>query len=421
MGIRFYTNSARSTLTSAIGTGNTTITVASAASFPVQFPYTLILDREQDNEEVVEVSSASGNILTVVRGADNTTAFAHSAGAVVGHGFSARDLREPNSHVNATSGVHGLIGNVVGTTDAQTITNKNLASATNTFPTNFATTNTTQSLFNKDMSSPTNILPSNVLTETSVSTVTNKDLSSATNIFPVAGSGLPAGVCVPWPGVAAPSGWLLCDGRQVDRTEQAAIFAVIGTLYGAGDGTSSFNLPDLRVRAPIGVGTGVALASSDGFGEASRNSIRGHSHSHGSSGFSSSGNSGSHGHSVSETSDGFHSHSVSGSVGTAGSHNHNASGMSTTTPLTAAVQRGVGTADAAGGGHRHDVQGLTSADGSHSHSLTSAGTSAVSSHTHNVSVGLGGDHSHSIFTSVSVSSGGASAHPYLGMNWIIKT
>ena len=51
------------------------------------------------------------------------------------------------------------------------------------------------------------------------------------------------------------SGYLLCDGTAVSRTTYAALFAVAGTGYGVGDGSSTFNLPDLRDRIPLGKGT----------------------------------------------------------------------------------------------------------------------------------------------------------------------
>ncbi|MCR6633146.1 MAG: tail fiber protein [Magnetospirillum sp.] len=62
-------------------------------------------------------------------------------------------------------------------------------------------------------------------------------------------------------GASAPSGWLFCDGSAVNRTAYAALFAVIGTAFGSGDGTATFNLPDLRGRAPIGAGQGAGLTS----------------------------------------------------------------------------------------------------------------------------------------------------------------
>ena len=51
-----------------------------------------------------------------------------------------------------------------------------------------------------------------------------------------------------------PTGWLLCDGSSVSRTTYAALFAILGTAYGAGDGSTTFNLPDGRGRMPVGAG-----------------------------------------------------------------------------------------------------------------------------------------------------------------------
>lgn len=51
-----------------------------------------------------------------------------------------------------------------------------------------------------------------------------------------------------------PLGWLVCDGAAVPRTEYARLFAAVGTQFGIGDGASTFNLPDMRGRTPVGVG-----------------------------------------------------------------------------------------------------------------------------------------------------------------------
>ncbi len=52
-----------------------------------------------------------------------------------------------------------------------------------------------------------------------------------------------------------PLGWLLCDGSAVDRTVYAALFSVIGTTWGIGDGTTTFNIPNLVDRFPLGAGS----------------------------------------------------------------------------------------------------------------------------------------------------------------------
>jgi prepilin-type N-terminal cleavage/methylation domain-containing protein len=77
---------------------------------------------------------------------------------------------------------------------------------------------------------------------------------------------VPAGTIIPWPSEAIPPGWFVCDGRAVSRAQQAGLFAVIGTMYGAGDGATTFNVPDLRGRTVMGLddmGSGAANVISD--------------------------------------------------------------------------------------------------------------------------------------------------------------
>ena len=59
-------------------------------------------------------------------------------------------------------------------------------------------------------------------------------------------------------GATAPQGWKICNGEAISRSDYSDLFSVIGTTYGAGDGSTTFNLPDFRGRAAIGAGTGTA-------------------------------------------------------------------------------------------------------------------------------------------------------------------
>lgn len=61
-----------------------------------------------------------------------------------------------------------------------------------------------------------------------------------------------SGAVLPFAGANAPIGWLMCDGSAVSRTAFAELFASIGTTYGTGDGSTTFNLPDLRGRVAAG-------------------------------------------------------------------------------------------------------------------------------------------------------------------------
>lgn len=65
------------------------------------------------------------------------------------------------------------------------------------------------------------------------------------------GSGISPGIIVPFAGSVIPAGFLLCDGSAVSRTDYADLFDVIGTTYGAGDGSTTFNLPKLNTGDPV--------------------------------------------------------------------------------------------------------------------------------------------------------------------------
>lgn len=62
-----------------------------------------------------------------------------------------------------------------------------------------------------------------------------------------------SGAIALWATGSAPTGWLLCDGSAVSRATYAALFAIIGTTYGSGDGSTTFNLPNLKGRVPVGL------------------------------------------------------------------------------------------------------------------------------------------------------------------------
>lgn len=63
----------------------------------------------------------------------------------------------------------------------------------------------------------------------------------------------PAGQVAMWPVDAAPNGWLICNGAAVSRTNYARLYDVIGTTYGPGNGSTTFNLPNWKGRVPVGV------------------------------------------------------------------------------------------------------------------------------------------------------------------------
>lgn len=214
----------------------------------------------------------------------------------------------------------------------------------------------------------------------------------------------PLGGIIPYAGAAAPTGWLLCNGAQVSRVTYQSLFNLIGTTYGAGDGSTTFNVPDLSQRFPLGKaasGTGATLGASGGNID--------HTHT-----------GGSHTHAI--TSGGSHSHG--GATGSAGSHDHG--GATSTEPNHTHTYSG--TTDAPGsaalaafGGdfstvlgsaHTHGYSGTTSGAGGHNHSINT-----TAAHDHSVSAD--GSHDHGGATGASSGSTGAANPPYLALNYLI--
>lgn len=181
------------------------------------------------------------------------------------------------------------------------------------------------------------------------------------------------GVVKHYAGASAPSGWLACTGQAVSRTTYAALFAAIGTTWGAGNGTTTFNLPPAD-RVVMGAGGLYAVGETGG----SRDAIV-VSHTHTASAGNQSAN---HTHSGTTSTNGAHTHSYA--VGAAGA------------PSTSAAD--------GGGGFSQN----TNSAGDHSHSFTTGGVS--SDHTHAVTV-----------TSTGSSGTNANLPPYAAMLLIIKT
>jgi microcystin-dependent protein len=76
--------------------------------------------------------------------------------------------------------------------------------------------------------------------------------------------GIPTATIVPWSTASVPSGFLECAGAAVSRSTYAALFAIIGTTYGAGDGSTTFNVPDLQDNVAIGKSGTKNLGSTGG-------------------------------------------------------------------------------------------------------------------------------------------------------------
>lgn len=245
----------------------------------------------------------------------------------------------------------------------------------------------------------------------------------------------PTGAVVMWSGSSAPSGWLECDGSAVSRTTYSALFAVIGTRYGSGDGSSTFNLPNPVDRVAMGIAlstapTATTLSVSSSLDSLSLgNQSANHSHTI----TSNSGNqSANHSHTItSNAGNNSANHSHSGTTANGGNHNHNLSNNtvghshSYTKPNGSSSNANTGTQSA---NHKHNVgnhSGHThtfntgNQSANHSHTITSNAGNQSASHSHTITSNAGNqsaNHNHALSSSSITSS--VNVEPF---GFIIKT
>jgi microcystin-dependent protein len=273
MSARNYTSTATAKTVGAggIASGTATLPVSpDISTLPTVYPYSLVIDPDTASEEVVTVRGLNGgNTLNITRAQDGTTAVSHDAGAVIKHMITPRDLQEPQNHIEAASAytikndgentgvtgptisksLHGIAsgeGSVVGTSKAQTLTNKTLTSPK----------------INEDVALTATSTELNVLDGITASTaelnyvdgVTSAIQTQLNTLTTSISTAVPAGVITQFGGSTAPTGWKLCDGTAYSRTvTYNNLFSAIGTTYGSGDGSTTFNVPNLKGRVPVGL------------------------------------------------------------------------------------------------------------------------------------------------------------------------
>jgi microcystin-dependent protein len=212
---------------------------------------------------------------------------------------------------------------------------------------------------------------------------------------PAGDGSAPTGSIIMFAGAVAPAGWLMCDGSAVSRTTYAALWGVLGTSYGSGDTVSTFNLPDLENRVPLGAGSR-ALGNSGGAERVALTTAQLPSHSHGLN---------NHTHSTPN-------HTHTGTAALTGNHTHPAD-IDTTETLSGAHGHQNLTAAAAGPG----TAGTT--DPNEAGIVNSAGA-----HTHSVSITSGGGGTSGVAGGATTTTGSGETHenlpPFLVVNYIIK-
>jgi hypothetical protein len=250
---KYSSRSQQTTLSAALTSTATTATVQNGnnllggATISAGETFTVVIDPDTALEEIVDVTAVSTNTLTIVRGIENAgTGQAHSAGAVVRHMVTGRDLREANEHIENTTTAHGItLANLVKTTDTGTVSTAMLAANAVTTA-KITDANVTAAKLASDSVTTAKIVDSNVTTakiaDSAVTsakiadgTIVNADINSAAAIdkTKISGTAITAG------DTGTVTSTMIADGTIVnaDINASAAIdkTKISGTAITAGD------------------------------------------------------------------------------------------------------------------------------------------------------------------------------------------
>lgn len=203
---------------------------------------------------------------------------------------------------------------------------------------------------------------------------------------------MPTGTLQPWTGSSVPSGWLICNGAAVSRSTYSDLFSVISTRFGSGDGSTTFNLPDLQgyqlVGADLATGpidnTSTYRVGSVDAGTIAAHSSEAHSHTITYATYSEIAHTQSHSHSATPTlaSSGAHTHtgtSVTSNGGQSHTHTSSVGAPNTQTAGTGATARSSST-------HTHTGPSVTT--NTHTHTVTVGSQASTGAHTHTVTISL---------------------------------
>lgn len=163
--------------------------------------------------------------------------------------FPTASAGDNTTKAATTAFVQTAIASLVDSSPAALDTLNELAAALGDDP-NFATTISTALGLKAPLASPA--FTGTPTAPTAAAGTSTTQLATTAFVAAALGVAVPSGVVVPYAGSAAPTGWMLCAGQAVSRTTYAELFTAIGTTYGTGDGSTTFNLPDLRGRTVAG-------------------------------------------------------------------------------------------------------------------------------------------------------------------------
>ncbi|MDK1493365.1 phage tail protein [Sinorhizobium sp. 7-81] len=189
---------------------------------------------------------------------------------------------------------------------------------------------------------------------------TTLDVYSKSEVDGLTSNSTPAGTVIFYAKNTAPSGYLKANGAAVSRTTYAALFTAIGTTFGAGDGSTTFNLPDLRGEFVRGWDDARGIDTGRVFGSAQGANIQSHTHAIDPP--------------STTTSSDTHTHTFSATTSSNGSHTHGVSPGNFVTEAAGGTSGGVGdsgseaAATDAAGDHTHTVSGTTGSD-THTHTV----------------------------------------------------